>query len=64
MHCAGKPTGAPEQARAILLGGAEAAAAAKALARKYPVLHGFLVPFLHRRKHWQTLHYVLTARGE
>ena len=59
----GRPTGPAVPARATLLTDEdEAAHAARALAHKYPFLHGFLVPFLHRRKHWRTLHYVLTTR--
>ncbi|BBA95274.1 hypothetical protein RVR_70 [Actinacidiphila reveromycinica] len=57
----GRPTGPALEARARLLEGAEADRAAKALARKYPFMHGVLVPFVHRRKHWATLHYALTA---
>lgn len=30
------------------LGGEEARIAARALARKYPILHGFLIPAMHR----------------
>lgn len=60
----GKPTGPAVPARATLLSGEDAARARQALAGKYPFLHGFLVPFLHRRKHWQTLHYALATRGE
>lgn len=57
----GKPTGPALRARTTLLTGAEAEHAARALARKYRFLHGVLVPFMHRRKHWRTLHYELTA---
>ncbi|SEG89492.1 hypothetical protein SAMN05216223_12096 [Actinacidiphila yanglinensis] len=60
----GKPTGPAVPARAALLTGAEATRAARALARKYPFLHGFLVPLAHRVKRYTTLHYVLTAPGE
>lgn len=57
----GKATGPALRARAELLKGAEAEHAAQALARKHRLLHGVLVPFMHRRKGWQTLHYVLTV---
>jgi len=57
----GKPTGPAMHARARLLDGEEADRAGRALARKYRFLHGFLVPFAHRRKHYRTLHYELTA---
>src|SRR6266516_609584 len=44
----GRPTGPIRQATARLLGGPEAAVAASALAAKYPVLQGVLVPAFHR----------------
>lgn len=59
----GKPTGEALRATATLLDEPEAAGAAQLLARKYRFLHGFLVPFMHRRKHWRTLHYALAVRS-
>lgn len=59
----GKPTGPAVAATARLLDGAEAEQARSALARRYPVIHGFLVPFAHRRKGWQTAHYELSFVG-
>ncbi|WP_434599757.1 PPOX class F420-dependent oxidoreductase [Streptomyces sp. A5-4] len=56
----GKPTGPSIHARTTLLKDEEAAHARRALASKYPLLHGVLVPFMHRRKRWTTLHYELT----
>ncbi|MHB1594549.1 MAG: PPOX class F420-dependent oxidoreductase [Streptosporangiaceae bacterium] len=56
----GTPTGAMLRARARLLGGAEAHQAARLLSRKYPVLHGLLVPLAHRFMRTQTLHYELS----
>jgi PPOX class probable F420-dependent enzyme len=55
----GRVTGPWFTARARLLEGEEARAAARALARKHPVLHGVLVPLVHRAKGWHTLHYEL-----
>jgi uncharacterized protein len=55
----GKPTGTQMQATARLLAGPEAAVAAKALAAKYPVLQGILVPAVHRLTNKTTLHYEL-----
>lgn len=55
----GRPTGPAMQARARLLTGEEAVHAARALAGKYRLLHGVLVPFLHRMRNYQTLHYEL-----
>jgi PPOX class probable F420-dependent enzyme len=56
----GKPTGAMVQARARLLDDGEARSAARLLSRKYPVLHGLVVPLAHRIMRTSTLHYELT----
>ena len=56
----GKATGPSVPGTARLLdddGDAERARAL--LARKYPVLHRWLVPAMHKRKGWTTLHYEL-----
>jgi PPOX class probable F420-dependent enzyme len=58
----GKPTGPATRATARRLTGAEAERAARALARKYPLLHGLLVPLLHRlgrRRTGRTVHFEL-----
>ena len=52
----GRPTGPTIHARARVLGGDESAYAGKALARKYPILHGFLVPLIHRLRGDTTVH--------
>jgi PPOX class probable F420-dependent enzyme len=57
----GTPTGAIASARVRLLGADEARTAARLLARKYPLMHGVLVPLAHRFMRTQTLHYELTA---
>lgn len=57
----GTPTGAMAIARARRLSGEEARTAAKLLARKYPLMHGVLVPVAHRLMRTQTLHYELSA---
>ncbi len=56
----GKPTGPAIHARARVLGGDESAYAARALARKYPILHGFLIPLVHRLRGNETMHIELT----
>jgi PPOX class probable F420-dependent enzyme len=56
----GKPTGPELHARARLLDGEEARTAAHLLARKYPVLHGVLVPLSHKVMRTKTLHYELS----
>lgn len=55
----GRPTGPQRQATALLLTEPEAAAAAQALAAKYPVLQGVLVPAAHRLTRKTTVHYQL-----
>src|SRR3954453_1293074 len=42
----GKPTGDPIAVVGRILEGEEAQAAGRALARKYPLLHGVLIPFM------------------
>jgi hypothetical protein len=39
----------------------EVPAARQALAKKYPILQGKLVPLAHRLRHYDTVHYELTA---
>ena len=56
----GKPTGPAIRARARILSGDESAHAARAIARKYPFLQGFLIPLLHRLRRYQTVHIELT----
>jgi hypothetical protein len=58
----GRPTGAHVAGRATLLaeGGAVAKRAEMLLARKHPLLHGRLVPAMHRAKGYRTLYYELT----
>lgn len=55
----GVPTGAAIEATARELVGPEATIAARALSRKYPVLHGWLIPTFHRLRGYRTVHYRL-----
>jgi PPOX class probable F420-dependent enzyme len=58
----GKPTGPATRATARLLDGADSRRAARLLARKYPGLHGIVVPWGHRlsrAKVGATVHYEL-----
>jgi PPOX class probable F420-dependent enzyme len=55
----GKPTGPAVAARATLLTGTQAQLAAQALARRHRLLQAVLVPFAHRIKRYQTMHYEL-----
>jgi PPOX class probable F420-dependent enzyme len=52
----GRPTGAAIRARARILEGGESAHAGRMLARKYPVLHGLLIPLAHRLRGNETTH--------
>jgi PPOX class probable F420-dependent enzyme len=56
----GRSTGPAIRARARVLGGEEAAHAAQLLARKYPLLHGVLIPLVHRLRGNRTMHVELT----
>jgi uncharacterized protein len=56
----GVPTGPAIHARARILDGDEAVAAGRALAHKYPVMHGVLVPLVHRLRGNTTMHVELT----
>jgi PPOX class probable F420-dependent enzyme len=59
----GTPTGPAVAATARRLAGAEYRQAARALARKYPLLHGVVVPLTHRlgrAKTGRTVHFELT----
>ena len=56
----GRSTGDAMPARSRLLDGEEARRAARALARRQPILQGVLVPLAHRVMRYRTLHYELT----
>ena len=56
----GKMTGMTRAGTARLLTEGESAPVRRALAAKYPILQGRLVPALHKRKGWTTVHYELT----
>jgi uncharacterized protein len=55
----GKTSGATMAGVADLLSGDEDARVRALLAAKYPLLQGRLVPWMHKRKGWATLHYEL-----
>jgi PPOX class probable F420-dependent enzyme len=52
----GRPKGATLRARARVLEGKESARAGRLLARKYPVMHGIMVPLVHRLRGNKTMH--------
>lgn len=52
----GRPTGPEIRARARVLAGEESARAGRRLAGKYPILHGFLIPLVHRLRGNETMH--------
>ena len=58
----GRPTGPAVPATTRLLDDDEAVPVRALLAAKHPLLHGRLVPAMHRRKGWRTLHYELELR--
>jgi uncharacterized protein len=58
----GRVTGRTLPATVRILQGEESAAAAAALATKYPFLHGRLIPWYHRRKSLVTTQLELTPR--
>jgi uncharacterized protein len=55
----GKAAGPSVTGRARLLDDVEAAPVRKLLAAKYPLLQRRMVPAMHKRKGWKTLHYEL-----
>jgi PPOX class probable F420-dependent enzyme len=57
----GKPKGPSITAQARLLHGDEAEHARILLATSYPIVHGRLVPWMHRRKGWTTEHSEVTG---
>ena len=56
----GRPTGPAIRACARILAGEESAHAGRLLAGKYPILHGLLVPLIHRLRGNTTTHIELT----
>ncbi len=56
----GRSTGQAIGARARVRSSAEAVHAAQALAQKYPLLQGILVPLYHRLRGYRTVHVELT----
>jgi PPOX class probable F420-dependent enzyme len=59
----GKPTGPPIRAGARLLESGEEAPIREALAKKYPILQGRVVPLAHRLRRYGTVHFELTSGG-
>ena len=57
----GEPTGPAIHAHARLLEGREAQVAARALARRHPLLQAVVVPLGHRLMRYRTMHYELSA---
>jgi uncharacterized protein len=60
----GRATAPAIGARSRLLDGDEARRAARAIARRQPILQGVLVPVAHKLMRHRTLHYELTTLGE
>ena len=55
-----QPTGPTIHVRARILGDDESTYADRAIARKHRILHGFLVPLVHRLRRNKTVHIELT----
>jgi len=60
----GRPTGSDQPARASRLSGPDAEQAARALASRFPLIHGRLVPLAHRLRHLRTVYYRLEPADE
>jgi uncharacterized protein len=58
----GRVVGPTVRARARVLEGVESDAAARSMARKYPIAHRFLIPWFHRLRGLRTTHLELTPR--
>jgi PPOX class probable F420-dependent enzyme len=56
----GRATGPAVRARARILAGDHAAEARRTIERKYPFVHGVLVPAFHRLRGYRTVHLELT----
>lgn len=52
----GRPKGPTVRASARILDGEESAHARRLLARKYPLMHGIMVPLAHRLRGYTTMH--------
>jgi uncharacterized protein len=59
----GTPDGEAIPARAALLEDEAAQPARRALRRSQPVIHGLVVPLIHRLKRYRTMHYELHLAG-
>lgn len=59
----GRATGRAVRARARILAGAESTRAGALISRKHPILHGYLIPLVHRLRGNVTTHVELTAQS-
>ena len=60
----GRPKGSDQPALATRLSGADAEHAQRQLASRFPLLHGVLVPLIHRLTGRHTVYYRLVPAGE
>ncbi len=60
----GRPQGSDQPAVASLLSGPDIELARRLLARRFPVLHGRLVPLVHRLMRYETAYYRLRPAEE
>lgn len=60
----GRPQGSDQPALTELLSGADISHARSALATRYPIIHGRIMPLLDRLRHYQPVYYRLTPADE
>jgi PPOX class probable F420-dependent enzyme len=60
----GRPQGSDQPAVASLLSGSDVDLARTLLARRFPLIHGRLVPLVHRLRHYDTVYYRLVPAEE
>lgn len=60
----GRPQGSDQPATATLLSGAETERARRLLTRRFPVIHGRVVPLAHRLLRYDTIYYRLRPAEE
>ncbi|MDQ2958178.1 MAG: PPOX class F420-dependent oxidoreductase [Actinomycetota bacterium] len=60
----GRPQGSDQPAVVTLLTGADADRARALLAKRFPLIHSLIVPWIHRLRGQQTLHYRVVPADE
>jgi PPOX class probable F420-dependent enzyme len=60
----GRPGGSDQPARAVLVGAAEAVVAKRAIARRFPMLQGLVVPLAFRLLRYRTVYFKVAPTEE